>query len=166
MKKLIFVRHGKAEDESPEITDFERSLTLRGKLISRIMAQKFKTKEKSPGIFVTSPAFRALETALIFAGELGIDPEDLILKNNIYEGLTLKNLTEIISDLSEETQTITFFGHNPSFSDITNSLCKEGCDFMPKSAVVCISFNIMTWSDLKRNNGKLEYFLKPEKTHE
>jgi phosphohistidine phosphatase SixA len=34
MKRLIFVRHGKAEDGSPEISDFERSLTLKGKVIS------------------------------------------------------------------------------------------------------------------------------------
>jgi phosphohistidine phosphatase len=164
MKKLIFVRHGRAEDDSPEISDFERSLTLRGKLISRLMAHKLKTKEKSPGILVTSPAFRALETALIFAGEFGINEEDVIMRSNIYHGISLENLLNIISDLSEETETITLFGHNPSFSDITNSLCKEGCEFMPKSGVICISFNVRTWSEIKRNNGKLEYFLKPEKT--
>jgi Phosphohistidine phosphatase SixA len=166
MKKLIFVRHGKAEDESPEISDFERSLTLRGKLVCRLMAHKLKTKEQSPGILVTSSAFRALETALIFAGEFGINEEDIILKRNIYHGLSIANLQDIISGLSEETETITLFGHNPSFSDITNSLCKEGCDFMPKSGVICISFNIRTWSEIKRNSGKLEYFLKPEKIHE
>ncbi len=166
MKKLIFVRHGKAEEEAPEISDFERSLTLRGKFISRLMASKLKTKEKSLGILVTSPAFRALETALIFAGETGINAEDVIMKNNIYHGLKLDNLQDIISGLSEETETITLFGHNPSFSDITNSLCKEGCDYMPKSGVICISFNIRTWSEIKRNSGKLEYFLKPEKIHE
>jgi phosphohistidine phosphatase len=127
------------------------------------MAQKLKTKEKSPGIIVTSPAFRALETALIFAGEFGMKADDVILKNHIYSGLRLENLKDIFSDLSEETETITLFGHNPSFSDITNILCKEGCDFMPKSGVICISFNVRTWSEIKQNNGKLEYFLKHEK---
>ena len=68
MKKLILVRHGKAEDGSPDISDFERSLTSKGKLLSRLVAHKLKAREKSPGILVTSPAFRALETALIFAG--------------------------------------------------------------------------------------------------
>ena len=58
MKRLIFIRHGKAEDGSSEISDFERSLTLKGKVISRLMAHKLMEKEKSPGIIVTSPAFR------------------------------------------------------------------------------------------------------------
>ena len=48
-------------------------LTLKGKIISGLMARKLHEKEKSPGVMMTSPAFRALETALIFAGEFGID---------------------------------------------------------------------------------------------
>jgi phosphohistidine phosphatase len=166
MKKLIFVRHGKAEDGSPEISDFERSLTLKGKSVSRMMAQKLKEKEVSPGIVVTSPAFRAFETASIFAGEFGIDQESILLKNEIYNDLTFTKLMHIISAVREDTESITLFGHNPSFSDITNNLCKEGCDSMPKSGVICISFNIRTWSEIKRNSGKLEYFLKPGKQHE
>ncbi len=163
MKKLIFVRHGKAEDDAPEISDFERSLVSRGKLISRLMAQKLKSKEKSPGLFVSSPAFRALETAMIFAGTFGMSPEDIIMDSRIYSGLTMKNLPVILSDAGEEAESIVLFGHNPSFSDMANSLSKAGCDPMPKSGVVCLSFNIGKWSELETRSGKLEYFLKPGK---
>lgn len=163
MKKLIFVRHGKAEDDAPEISDFERSLVSKGKLISRLMARKLKSKEKSPGIIVSSPAFRALETALIFAGEFGVLPKEIVMDSKIYSGLTMKNLPVILSAVSEEAGTISLFGHNPSFSDIADGLSKEGCDPMPKSGVVCLSFNIKNWSELHAHSGKLEYFLKPEK---
>ena len=84
MKKLIFVRHGKAEDPAPEISDFERSLTMKGKIISKLMAQKLREKENSPGIIITSPAFRALETAFIFAEEFGIEPEKIIINSKLY----------------------------------------------------------------------------------
>lgn len=164
MKKIIFVRHGKAEDELPGISDFERSLTEKGKVVSRVMAQRLKAKESSAGVIITSPAFRALETALIFAGEFGVDPGEVILNSYIYHAMSLKNLPRILSATSEETETVTLFGHNPSFSDLANSLCKEGCDQMPKSGVAAISFKISTWSEISRNAGKLEYFLKPEKS--
>ena len=49
------------------ISDYERSLTLKGKIISRLMGKKLREMEKSPVTIITSPAFRALETALIFA---------------------------------------------------------------------------------------------------
>ena len=163
MKKLIFVRHGKAEEESPEISDFERSLTLKGKAISRLMAHRLIEKEKSPGIILTSPAFRALETAIIFAGEYGIKADDVVMNNIMYTRMSLQNLPSLLSAIKEEVETVTLFGHNPSFTDIANSLSKEGCDFIPKSGVVCLSFKVMTWSGIDRNIGKLEYLLKPEK---
>jgi len=162
MKKLILVRHGKAEDGSPEISDFERSLTLKGKSISKLMAHKLREKEKSPGVIVSSPAFRALETALIFAGEFGINADDLILNSNIYYKMSLLNLSAILSSINKDIELVTIFGHNPSFTQIANTLSKEGCDFMPKSGIVCISFNITTWSDIGPNIGKTVYFLKPD----
>jgi phosphohistidine phosphatase len=163
MKKLIFIRHGKAEDQASEISDFERSLTLKGKIISRLMARKFMEKEKSPGIIMTSPAFRALETAFIFAGEFGIDTENVIINSTLYYKMSFQNLPGILTVINEGTETVTMFGHNPSFTQIANSLCKEGCDFISKSGIVCISFNIRTWSEIARNKGKMEYFLNPEK---
>lgn len=163
MKKLIFIRHGKAEDPVPEISDFARSLTLKGKIISRLMAGKFMEKEKSPGIIVTSPAFRALETAFIFAGEFGIDTEKVILNSSLYYKMSFQNLPDILSNINEDSEIVTLFGHNPSFTQIANTLCKEGCEFLPKTGIVCISFNITTWSEIGRNIGKIEYFLKPEK---
>jgi phosphohistidine phosphatase len=161
MKKIIFVRHGKAEDESSEISDFERSLTLKGKAISRLMARILMEKEKSPGVIISSPAFRALETALIFAGEFGISPDDIMLNNTIYHRMSLHNLPSILSAVNEDVEVVTLFGHNPSFSQIANSLCREGCESLPKTGIAGISFKIMTWSEIGRNNGKLEYFLKP-----
>jgi phosphohistidine phosphatase len=130
------------------------------------MAQKLKAKEKNPGVLLTSPAFRALETALIFAGEFNIKSEDVILNSKIYQGLSLKNLPEVLTAIGEEKETITLFGHNPSFSDMADDLSKEGCDPLPKTAIACISFNIKTWSEVARNSGKLEYFLKPAKHDE
>jgi phosphohistidine phosphatase len=163
MKKLIFIRHGRAEDPVSEISDFERSLTLKGKIVSRLMAGKFKEKEKSPGIMITSPAFRALETAFIFAGEFGINTEKVILNSSLYYKMSFQNLPKILSNINEDNEIVTLFGHNPSFTQIANTLCREGCEFLPKAGIVCISFNIMTWSEIGRNIGKMEYFLKPEK---
>jgi len=163
MKKLIFIRHGRAEDPAPEISDFERSLTLKGKIISKLMARKLREKENSQGIMITSPAFRALETAFIFAEEFKIEPEKIVIKRNLYYKMNFHYLHEILSLVSEDTDSITLFGHNPSFTEMANSLCKGGCDFMPKCGIICISFNIRTWSEIRPNTGKQEYFLKPEK---
>jgi phosphohistidine phosphatase len=162
MKKLIFVRHGKAEVIPNGISDYERSLTTKGKIICRLMAQKLKELDPSPGVFVTSPAFRALESALIFAGAFGIKPEKLLLHNNIYHKMDFTFLTEMLSDMGEDVDSVTLFGHNPSFSGIADSLCREGIDTMPKTSIIGISFDISTWKELRRKTGKIVYYLKPE----
>ncbi len=163
MKKLIFVRHGKAEDETSGISDFERSLTVKGKVVSGIMAKRLAEKEKSPGIIVTSPAFRALETALIFANEFGISPDKIVLKSDIYFKLNLKSLKTILAGINNNQHIVTFFGHNPSFTEIAGSLSSQRSEFIPKSGIVCISFNVKSWSDIDSNTGNMDYFLNPEK---
>ena len=163
MKKLIFVRHGRAEDPSSEFSDFQRSLTPKGKSVAKLMAKKLSVEENDPGILVTSTAFRALETAIIFGEVLGIKPEKIIPDTNIYYKMSLNYLLNLLSKTENDIDTIMLFGHNPSFSEIPDKLCKEGCDFMPKCGIAGISFNITKWSELKQGTGKLEYFLKPEK---
>jgi len=162
MKKLIFVRHGRAEDQAPEFSDFERSLTTRGKTVSREMAKRFKEKETNPGLFISSPAFRALETAIIFAGEFGIKPDNIVLDNNLYHKADLKHLLRILETVSEDIDTITLFGHNPAFTEIPDRLSRNGCEFLTKTSVVCISFQVKSWSEIKPDSGRKEYFLKPE----
>lgn len=163
MKKLIFVRHGKAEDPSSGISDYERSLTLKGKIISRMMGKKLRQIEKSPVTIISSPAFRAIETALIFALEFGVDPDKIIMNSTIYYKMNLRYLPEILSSAGEKSETIILFGHNPSFTEIVSGLCKEGCDFMAKTSVAGISFEVMKWTEIRQKAGKLEYFLKPDK---
>lgn len=162
MKKLIFVRHGKAEDPPSGISDLERSLTLKGKLTSRIMADKLRENVQPPFKIVTSPAFRAIETALIFAGELGVDPDEIIVNSDVYYKMNLSHLPEIISCAGENSDKIILFGHNPSLTEVAGSLCIEGCEFIPKSGIVGISFNVLTWKEIRQKKGKREYHLKPE----
>jgi len=163
MKKLIFVRHGRAEEPDSSITDYERSLTIKGKTVSEQMALILKEKEKLPAVLVTSPAFRAYETALIFARVMGYDPDKIILKNTLYTHGNLKSFAEILDEISDDFDCVIFFGHNPSFTEIPDRLSRSGIDFVPKTGIVGLSFRIDTWKGLLREKGNIDYFLKPDK---
>lgn len=162
MKKIIFVRHGRAEDDSG-LSDFERSLTPKGKVISLQMAKRLKEKESDPGLLITSPAFRALETALIFAGELGISHDDVHIDSNMYHRAGMKHLVNMLEKISDNIDTITLFGHNPSITEMPDRLSRTGCEFLTKTAVVCLSFPVSNWSEVRTGSGRIEFFLKPEK---
>ena len=163
MKKIIFVRHGKAEDPAPEFPDFERSLTSKGKNISRLMAIKLKERENDLGIIVTSPAFRAIETAIIFAGVYSIPPEKIIINSNLYFSIDQNSFMNILETTDEGIDKITLFGHNPSFTELPDLFSKESTEALPKSGIICLSFRTKTWSGIIRNTGNMDYFLKPRK---
>ena len=163
MKKIILIRHGRAEDASPDFSDFERSLSLKGKNVSRLMAGKLKERIKDIGVIISSPAFRAIETALIFAVEYGISADKIIISSNLYYMNDEKSFMNILKTIDEDVNTITFFGHNPSFTELTGHLGTEASDVIPKSGIVCLSFNVRTWSQVKRNTGNPDLILKPKK---
>lgn len=163
MKHIIFVRHARAEEDSGAFPDFERSLTSNGKSTSEKMANKFREKEKAPMVFITSPAFRAYETALVFARVLKYKPDNVILKNELYTDPNLNVLGDILSEMDDSVDTVVLFGHNPSFTELADRLSKNGCDFLPKAGIVCLAFRTDTWNGIVRERGTVEYFLKPEK---
>ncbi|MFO7621768.1 MAG: histidine phosphatase family protein [Bacteroidales bacterium] len=164
MKRLIFVRHGRAEESHPQFTDLERSLTAKGKIVSEQMAVKLKEKKIVPGVYISSPAFRALETALIFARAYEFDPEKIMVRRNLYFNVNLKTLAEILAEVSDDYDSVILFGHNPSFTEIPDRLCSSGCDFMPKSAIVSLLFKADTWAGVMKEKGKQEIYLRPDKS--
>jgi phosphohistidine phosphatase len=163
MKRIILMRHGQAEEGDEGIPDFERSLTTKGKNVTRLMARKLKEKITDPGLLVTSPAFRAIETALIFAGEYGIKPEKIVMNSLVYFRFDHSTVLEILKLANEDTETITLFGHNPGFSDIASWYSKVHLNIIPKSGIVSLAFNIRTWSELKPASGNPEIFQEPKK---
>jgi len=163
MKHIIFVRHARAEEDSGSFPDFERSLTSNGKVTSEKMANRFSEKEKGPMVFITSPAFRAYETALVFARVLKYKPENVILKNALYTDPNLNALGDILSEVDDAIDTVVLFGHNPSCTALAARLSKNGCDFLPNAGIVSLAFRTDTWNGIVRERGTVEYFLKPDK---
>lgn len=161
MKRIIFMRHGKAEPHDAGLSDFERSLTSKGKNLSRIMASKLKEKITNPGLLISSPAFRALETALIFAMEYDIRPESILLRSDVYYRFNDKSLLSILESDAKKYDSVVFFGHDPSFTNLANYLSGNAVGEIPKSGIVCISLNIKEWSEISDARGLPELILLP-----
>ncbi len=161
MKRIIFMRHGKAESQEPGLSDYERSLTSKGKNLSHLMAIKLKEKITKPGLLISSPAFRAIETALIFAMEYDIKPESILVRSDIYYRFNEKTLLCILEADAKKHDSVVFFGHDPSFTNLANFLSGNTVGEIPKSGIVCISFNVREWHEIKAATGVPELILFP-----
>ncbi|MDZ7635951.1 MAG: histidine phosphatase family protein [Bacteroidales bacterium] len=161
-RKLIFVRHGKAEDQVPEITDFERSLTTKGKRASRLMARILKSKENNPGTVISSPAFRAIETAIIFCREFDVSPDGMEIVTELYSGFGPEGFVPLIARQKDDDHTVTIVGHNPLITEMAAFYAADEPEALPKTGIFCVSFKAAHWSEIEPETGTTEVFLVPK----
>lgn len=161
-RRLIFIRHADAEKLTSGISDFERSLTTKGKVRSKLMAQLMKSQGEDPGKVISSPAFRALETALIFCREFGISARSVELSQDLYFEIEQEDFLQFVRKQNDDVHTITMFGHNPLITDMATFFSANEPDELPKTAIFCISFSAGSWSEIDPNSGTTEYFLTPK----
>ena len=162
VKRVILVRHSNAEDPGAVISDFERSLTLRGKETSMAMARVLKTKHSGPGIIITSPAFRAYETAMIFARTMNVAPDEVRLCSDLYFKTNPEPFLSLLRSLDPGAGTVILFGHNPLISALGRFLSGDDTEELPKTGIISLLMPVSEWSAVSRSAGKTEFLLKPK----
>ncbi len=154
MKTIYLVRHAKSPKDEKGINDWERPLTVAGIKKAQDIAQKLYRKKIEAGRMVSSHAFRALNTALIFAINMRYPVSALEINSSLYE----KKASEILDMLKKQDDSVSsimIFGHNPSISNLSNLLTGKKGEDLPTSAVIAIRFATEKWSDLEKAKGKV-----------
>lgn len=154
MKTFYLVRHAKSSWDNPDLKDEERPLNERGLKDAPFMAKLMKSKGVEPDLLVTSPAIRALTTAAYFKMALEVDGEDFWVRDDIYEAMTVK-ITDLISKLPEDAETVMIFGHNPTFTNVANQFTNKYIDNIPTCGVVCVRSEAATWPEVNASNSKV-----------
>jgi phosphohistidine phosphatase len=157
MKKLMLIRHAKAEKET-SVKDFDRPLKYIGIQDATFMAERVKSNSIVPQLIITSPALRTKTTAEIFADHLGL-PEPTSNKS-IYEA-SEKTWLSIINKLSNDLDFVAIVGHNPGISQIMYYLTGDPRE-VHTCAVALIELDTDDWASLTEDAGKLAYFSSPK----
>lgn len=160
MKRVIIVRHAKAVPYGYD-DDFTRDLTDRGINDAGKIGRELKKMGILPDSMISSPANRAIQTALIFAENLDFDKKKIVEIENIYHGLTTSGFLGLIKELQEDATTAFFFGHNPAFQYFASNLLERFYDDMPTCSTVAIDFNVETWKKVEARSGKKAFQLVP-----
>ena len=162
MKTIYLIRHAKSDWDNPLLQDIERPLNERGYDDANVMGAGLKT----PGLIISSPAVRALSTALIFARRLTYDANNISIRQELYD-TSVKDYVSVIRQIPDTIETAFLFAHNPIISDTAESLSKEGIPSeMPTCAIAGISFPVSSWNGIKQQSGELILFDYPKKKKE
>lgn len=139
--RLLILRHGIAEEDSPDGNDGSRRLTEQGEAQMRQVAAGLKRCARRPDVILTSPLVRAVQTAEYCAkafdrklsglDELaGPDPAAVI---NAISGRDEQTLDE---------PTFMLVGHEPTLSRMVQILCTgkppNGFVKMEKASCACV----------------------------
>ena len=157
MKKLLLIRHAKAEKET-SVKDIDRPLKYIGIQDAAFMAEKLKETSQIPQIIITSPALRTKTTAEIFADHLLLpDPQT---NKAIYEA-SQQTLLRVINKFPAEYDFIALVGHNPGIAQILDYLTGESRE-VHTSTVALVEFETDDWSSISGDSGKLVYYSWPK----
>ncbi|MEX2370939.1 MAG: histidine phosphatase family protein [Bacteroidales bacterium] len=145
-RKLFIVRHGKSSWDSI-VDDIDRPLTERGVKNSYEMADRLNGKGLVPDEIYTSPANRAMHTAIIMSKVWNMKDYHIHIRNNLYLP-EISDITELFSEISEKVLSVAIFGHNPGFTNLANRFMEPQVDNVPTAGVVVVSMDIPTWNDI------------------
>jgi phosphohistidine phosphatase len=161
MKTLLLVRHAKSSWDDITQKDFDRPLNDRGKRDAPEMAGRVKEKGVKPDLLVSSPAKRAKKTATLFAEQLNLDKDDILLVEGLYEP-TKEAFETAIANLPGKADTVAIFSHNPTITEFVNTLSNVRIDDMPTCAVFAVSKDVLHWADFKGGDASFLFFDYPK----
>ena len=167
MRRLLLLRHAKAESSQPGGRDRDRILAERGRTDSRKLGAYLARHAFVPDRAVVSPSARTRETWELVAAALG-KPPPVSFDERIYDA-SPQTLLQAIKETGPQTGTLLVIGHNPSMQELAAMLIASGDidarerlgEGFPTSALAAISFAAPDWSDIHSRGGRLEHFLTP-----
>jgi len=149
-RRLYIIRHAKSSWEYDGLPDIHRPLAERGIRNASTMAQRLKDLGMVPELLFSSPATRALNTALIMSKVWGLPPGALQIHEAIYE-IYQSDMDTILSVASPEVSDLAIFGHNPTFTMYANFFLDRPLDNLPTAGVVVVTLDSDSWSGLGKS---------------
>jgi phosphohistidine phosphatase len=158
MKNLILVRHGKSSWEY-SVSDKDRPLLERGINDALLVSDKFHEQGRGVDYIFSSPANRALHTAMIFCRQLYFPLDKFRTTERLYD-FSGDEVVQFIKDLDDSFKTVMVFGHNHAFTYIANSHGNSYIENVPTSGLVHLEFKVDHWASVEKGITKQTIFPK------
>ena len=146
MKFLVLLRHGIAEDPTPDKNDLDRELTSKGRRRMEAIAAGLARVFPEAEAIYSSPAVRAIQTAQPVAKEYGLKIKK---SDELAPGHPSRKLADEVS-----VDFAIFVGHEPTLSALMKDLTgTQGQIELKKGGCYGIAFDGQA--------GRLEWMLSP-----
>ena len=165
-KTLMLLRHAKSSRENPEIADFDRPLTRRGRRDAPRMGKRMRESGLEPDLVLCSDAKRARETWTGLAETLK-SAAPVLFERGLYMA-NPKVLLNRLHRLAANVGSVLVIGHNPGLEEVARALADgKGEAFQrllqkfPTAALARLDFDLEDWRKLEPGSGRLSLFVTP-----
>ncbi len=155
------MRHCQTKGGTARLADKHRALTSQGRDDARRMGTALQREGLVPQLVIHSTAHRAVQTASLVAGALGIEGL-LIAVPQLYAAGSDSYLEEI-QLLSDDVGVALLVGHNPAVTRLAIRLHGEGLAVahFPSGAVAGFEFPGDSWSAIRYSQGHCRWYHSP-----
>ena len=162
MKRLHLLRHAKSSWDDPNLADHDRPLAKRGERDAPRAARRLREHCAAPQLIVSSPAKRALCTARIVAGELGLSDDTVAVERALYLA-TPEAILAVAARTDDTVSSLLLVGHNPGLTELADRLLPElGLDNLPTAGLLVLDLDAERWTALERTRTTLIYYDYPK----
>ena len=148
---LYIVRHAKSSWDYENVADVDRPLKVKGIKSAYEIARNIKVTNNLPDLIISSPANRALHTAMILARIFDTPAGQVQIDNGFYES-SFNYCLERITGTDDAISTLMVIGHNPDFTDLVNQFLKEPLSDLPTAGTVKLEFECDSWKKIDKKN--------------
>jgi phosphohistidine phosphatase len=161
MKTLFLIRHAKSDWSIDGLADIDRPLNARGYNDAHKMSLLMCENKIKPDLIISSPAIRAISTALIFSRILNYNPSKIVMESQLYE-TSANTYSDVVSKISQTHQCVMLFGHNPIISDFASLLSPKFKNEMSTCGIVAIQKQVKNWNEFITTKSDTVYYDFPK----
>jgi phosphohistidine phosphatase len=168
MRRLLLLRHAKAERAHPGGGDKDRVLAERGRTDAKRLGAYLTRHDFVPDRALVSSAARTRETWTVLSAAFDKAPT-ADFDDRLYNA-TPNAILDAIQNTKPNASTLLVIGHNPGIHGLAAALAASGDidarerlgEGFPTSGLAVIGFASDNWRDIHPRNGRLEHFITPD----
>ena len=162
MKTLFLIRHAKSSWDDTALPDRDRPLDDRGERDVAMMGKRLVERNVKADLIMSSPAKRALATAVVIAKMLAYKRKDIVVNHRLYAG-QMDDLLDVIQELDHKLERVMLVGHNPELTELAHYLSTE-ITHIPTCAIAEFTFHAKSWSAIGKSRPEQVTLDHPKKS--
>jgi phosphohistidine phosphatase len=168
MRRLMLLRHAKAEPAQSGRSDIDRALAPNGRDAASRVGAYMAHHALLPDLVLCSLARRTRQTWELAAAAFSATPQ-VKYDERVYS-LQADGLLDLLRAVAPGVHLLLMVGHNPAIEELAETLVASGepgarerlANKVPTGALAVIDFNIDDWATLAPCSGRLDQFVTPK----